>query len=171
VSKERQVEFLYRSIERNADWVKYEDAKAGAVIVILAIGCADLIGHARFLADAHSSGTTGVLATIVFWVAVLFAAATVVFVGRTVLPTVKTKRPSLYFFGTVTEKYADYPGHYRRDVSALGSGKQLIDQLAPQAWRLAQIASAKVQNVRYATLAVLGFIAAWAVARILLHLS
>jgi hypothetical protein len=180
---ELQVDFLYRAIERFADWVKYEDAKAGAVLVVLAIGTADLAGHGHALAHAHTKSFTGVLASIVFWFAIIPAAVTIGAVGLTVMPSVtkgvglfgaKTRpaaAESLYFFDDVAKKYKEKGADGFRDaVKALGNEQALIAQLAPQAWALAVVASTKVKLVQVATGAALVFIAAWAVARVLLHL-
>jgi len=170
-----QVDFLYRSIERYSDWIKYEDAKAGAVLVVLAIGSTDLITHAKFLERAHHLGSVGWAATILFWVAVVLAAFTVLFVGLTVLPYLGPKRESssLYFFGHVASKYKDAAteAQFETDVGALGTDAALMKQLAPETRELAVIAARKVKLVQWAMLAVLGFIAAWAVARILLHFA
>jgi Family of unknown function (DUF5706) len=169
-----QVDFLYRSIERYSDWIKYEDAKAGAVLVVLAIGSTDLLTHAKFLERAHHLSGIGLAATILFWVAVALAAVTVFCVGATVLPYVgKSKRQakSLYFFEYVASNYKDgaTEARFETHVGALSTDAALMKQLAPEARVLAVITAKKVKLVQWAMLAVLGFIAAWAVARILLH--
>jgi hypothetical protein len=169
VSTVDRADFLYRAIERFADWIKFQDTKAGATLVILAVGTGDLITNASRLAHAHQFSNPGVLATFAFWAAALFASMTLIFVALTLLPKVKAKtRPSLYFFGSVAS--FDSADEFAAQVRTLKS-HDLISHLSAQAWELARIANRKALFVRIATFAVAAFLLAWAVGRLALGLK
>ena len=165
----QQADFLYRSIERVSDWIKYQDSKAGAVLVILAIGAADLIAQADRLVDAHETSKLGVAASTMFWVAVTAAVVTVAFVALTLFPRVEPKSgPSLFYFGSVAGYRTAEDFH--KEVQEM-SDDSLARHLATQAWELARLAAAKVAFVRIATGAALCFLGAWATARFLLAVA
>jgi hypothetical protein len=163
-------DFLFRSVERFADWLKFADAKAAAVIVIFGLGWADLLSRAGRLARAHSEfgGVYGWGATGSFWAACLLAVVTVVLLAQTLFPRLKSSEHSLFYFGTVATEYT--ADDYAKAVDAL-SEAELAKQLSSQAWQVARIAHLKLARLKTAFYATLMFLGAWALARAFLSLA
>jgi hypothetical protein len=161
-------DFLFRSIERFADWVKFADAKAAALVVVFGLGLTDLLAHAARLEEGHGiGGFDGWAATVLFWVACVLAAWTVLDLARTLFPSLKPAQVSLFYFGTVAELERD---EYANRISSLTSSALQRD-LSSQAWQLAVIAQTKLARLRTAFYVTLCFLGAWALARIFLSLA
>jgi Pycsar effector protein len=160
---------LERIVDRFAEWVRFGDAKAGGVLVLLGLGLVDLIDHATRLTAAHDLRSRwGDVATGLFWLALSFSALSVITVSRALFPRVKASADSDLFFGSV----AQYPtgSKYAESIASL-STQQIERQLAEQAWELARIADRKYRRTREAFYLVLAFLVAWALARTALALA
>jgi predicted permease len=160
---------LEKVVDRFAEWVRFGDAKAGGVLVILGLGLADLLDHAARLTAAHDLHSKwGDLATVLFWTALILAGIAVVTVSRALFPRVKATTDSEFFFGTV----ANYgSGGAYRDAVARLTPEQIEGQLAEQAWELARIADRKYRHTREAYFIALLFLLAWAIARSTLSIA
>jgi hypothetical protein len=166
---ERSVEALERTVDRFGGWVQFADAKAGAVLVLLGLGLADLLDHAGRLAHAHVLRSDwGDAATALFWIALALAAVVVAEASRALFPRVKAKTHSVYFFGSV----ANYPSGsaFATAVTDLPPAA-VAEQMAEQAWELARIATRKFERLRMAYWFALAFLAAWALARCAMALA
>jgi len=151
--------FSYASVERFADWVKFQDAKAGGIAAIASLAASDLLNHVGQAKRAQ------ILPALVFWLALVAAVATAVAVVRVWWPRTETKgKASIYFWGEVARKTAD---EYRDAVQA--ADVQMIDDaVSSQAWELAEIIAVKADRVKRATWAVSALVILWVVARALL---
>lgn len=166
---EGHVKFVTEALDRFSDWVRFADAKAGAVIVVLGLALSDLLKRAGAFAEAgHGASNWGEVATITFWIAGALAVATTVAVIATLFPKATPGEESLAYFGDVAT--AESAAAYRQTLHAL-SANQLGDHIAAQAWDLSRIAKAKFVRIRYAYAFALGFLVAWAVARLALAWS
>jgi Family of unknown function (DUF5706) len=155
----RSADFFAASVDRFGQWLQFEDAKAGVVLVILGIALSDLLGKAGALIHAHKSHSGwGGVASVSFWVAVLSAAAVLALVIFALTPRIRARRPSVYFFGTVGT-YGD-PTEYESAVAALDD-TALAHQMASQAWQLGAIAQLKARIVGWAFWFVAIFLVAW----------
>lgn len=158
------VKFATAALDRFSDWIRFADAKAGAVIVVLGLALSDLLKRAGAFADAgHAESAWGEVATVAFWVAGALAVATTVLVILTLFPKATPGEESLAYFGDVAK--AGTAAAYRQTLHAL-TEHQLADHIAAQAWDLSRIAKAKFVRLRYAYALALGFLVAWAVARL-----
>jgi Family of unknown function (DUF5706) len=170
-SDERREEFLQHALAAAGEWARFADPKALAVIVLLGLGLSDLLGYAKPLTEAHQqAGAWATIATAAFWVAVLAAVLTVCCVSLAVFPRLASDflarhhgTTSLYYFGGIAD-YEDAEA-YQRAVHA-ASRDDLQDEIARQAYEVAVIAKRKHAWTQRAYVAVLGFLGAWAVARI-----
>jgi hypothetical protein len=166
---EAHVKFATEALHRFSDWVRFADAKAGAVIVVLGLALSDLLKRAGTFSEAgHSASRWGEVATIAFWVGGSLAVATTVAVIATLLPKANPGEESLAYFGDVAK--AESAAEYRRTLHAL-SEDELADHIAAQAWDLARIAKIKFVRIRYAYAFALGFLVVWAVSRVALAWS
>ena len=176
------------SIDRFTSWVQYEDAKAGAVLVLLGLGLTDVLGNADTLINAyhapapHHSGW-GWVATVAFWAAIVAAVCTVAVIATAVWPyTGPGRRPrvgnSLFYFNDVATNYryrdptekAKMLAEYRERVRDTPD-EELEKDMSQQAFILAHIAAKKVRLVKLGFWSVTGFLIAWAVARIALGVA
>jgi hypothetical protein len=163
------IDALERTVERFGGWVQFADAKAGAVLVLLGLGLADLLDHASGLAHAHKLRSDwGNLATALFWLALVCAATVVLEASRALFPRVKARTHSVFFFGSVAEY--DSGASYAGVATAL-TPTEVAVQMADQAWELARIATVKFSRLRTAYWFALAFLTAWALARCSLALA
>jgi hypothetical protein len=159
-----QLDFLYRAENNFMYWVQFADAKAGGVILVLSIGALDVFRNTKNFIDAHNLAhpVWGWLSLVSFVVAVLAMAMTISGVGRTLFPKLLPSRPSVYFFGVVANYRSS--DDYEEAVSSKLE-RDLIDEVALQAWNLARIAQNKYAHLRQAYLGAFFFLVAWAIAR------
>jgi hypothetical protein len=167
MSGEPPLDFYYRSVDRFADWIKHADAKAGAALVVLGLGLSDLVDHTRELADAHSDGGAGWVATTAFWAACLIAASVVFRVVRAFFPRLAARgERSVFYFGEIAVAFGS-PAEYRAAVEAK-TDDDVAAEVGAQAWELARIADEKFRQSQAALLWTLLFLAAWAIGRVAL---
>jgi Family of unknown function (DUF5706) len=151
--------FSYASVERFADWVKFQDAKAGGIAAIAGLAAVDLVNH---VGDARKASALPALA---FWLAVAAAVGTAVAVVRVWWPgTRPNAQPSLYFWGRVaTMSAVDYAN------AVQAADVETIDEaVSSQAWELARITAVKTGRVTLATWAVSALVILWVAARAML---
>lgn len=161
---EAHIKFTTDALDRFSGWIRFADAKAGAVIVVLGLALADLLQRAGSLSEAGNSGSAwGDIAAVAFWIAGGLAALTTAAVVATLFPKAAAGDESLAFFGDVAN--ARSAGEYRQSLHAL-SENNLADHIAAQTWALSRIAKAKFARIRFAYGFALAFLAAWAVARV-----
>lgn len=166
---EAHVKFATEALDRFSDWIRFADAKAGAVVVVLGLALSDLVKRAGAFADAgHGASKWGEVATVAFWVAGGLAVATTLLVIMTLFPKATPGEESLAYFGDVAK--ADSAAAYRETLHAL-SENQLADHIAAQAWDLSRIAKTKFVRIRYAYGFALGCLVVWALARVALAWS
>ncbi|HYM96913.1 MAG TPA: Pycsar system effector family protein [Candidatus Sulfotelmatobacter sp.] len=146
-------------MERFADWVKFQDAKAGGIAAIATLAAADLLNH---VGDARKAKT---FSALVFWLAVVAAVVTAVAVVRVWWPRTKTDAvASLYFWGRVASmSEVDY-----KNAVKAADVETIDDAVSSQAWELARITLVKTGRVRLATWAVAALVILWVAARALL---
>jgi hypothetical protein len=163
------VEALERTVDRFGGWVQFGDAKAGGVLVLLGLGMTDLLDHAGLLAHAHEMRSRwGIVASVMFWLALASGVIVVVEASRALFPRVKARTHSAFFFGSVAEYES---GTSYAAVATRLSPEQVAEQMAEQAWELARIARRKFARTRKAYGVALVFLAAWALARCALALA
>ena len=163
------VKFATEALDRFSDWVRFADAKAGAVMVVLGLGLADVVKRAAAFSRAgHAPSLWGEVATVAFWVSCGLAVATTTAVVKTLFPRVSPGEESLAYFGDVAK--ADSPAAYRHLLHTL-SEDELADHIAAQAWDLSRIARDKFVRIRVAYAFAFGFLVAWVVARLALAWS
>jgi hypothetical protein len=165
-----QLDFLYRAENNFAMWVQFADAKAGGVILVLSIGALDVFHNTRNFGHAHKLAhpVFGWISLVAFIVAVVAMALTLVGVGRTLFPKNLPSRPSDFFFGVVARYRTSE--EYDQAVSSKLE-RDLLDDVALQAWNLARISAAKYRHLRYAYIGAFFFLLAWAIARATLSLA
>lgn len=84
---EAHVKFATEALERFSDWIRFADAKAGVVLVVLGLALSDLLKRAGAFVDAGLAASAwGEVATVAFWVAGGLAVATTVLVIMTLFP-------------------------------------------------------------------------------------
>lgn len=160
------VEFANLALDRFSDWVRFADAKAGAVMVVLGVALSDLLARAGSLADAwQAKSLLGWIATVAFWLACALAALTLSCVVSALFPRVTPREESLAYFGDVA-KYED-AGKYRKALLDLPPDR-LVDHIFTQAFDLARIARTKFERLRFAYRFVFIFLALWGIARLAL---
>jgi hypothetical protein len=166
---EAHIRFATEALARFSDWIRFADAKAGAVILVLGLALSDLLNRAgTFSAAGHSASKWGEVATIAFWIGGGLAVATTASVIATLFPKTTPGEESLAYFGDVAK--AESAGEYRRILHAL-SEDQLADHVAAQAWDLSRLAKAKFVRIRYAYAFAFCFLVVWAVGRLTLAWS
>jgi hypothetical protein len=168
-SDELPLDDIKETVARFSDWVRFADAKAAGVLVLQALGLADLLRNAGRLSTAHEvNGVWADMATGSFWVALTLSVLVVTLVSAALFPRVTPQKDSVFFFGSASK----YPSgsEYAAVVGRL-SVQARFDQLADQAWELARVASAKYRRTRWAYWVALAFLGAWALARLALVLS
>lgn len=163
--------FLRDALASGAEWARFADPKLLGVLVLLGLGVANLLTHARPLWDAHHSDSEwGWVATIAFVVAAAFAVLSVLFATFGLFPRVTPKRRnmSLFYFGGIAtfDTGRAYEAAVRSRTAA-----ELQAELAEQAWEIAVIARHKLRWARNGYFAVVAFLAAWVVARIALSFA
>jgi Family of unknown function (DUF5706) len=163
------IALVERTLDRVADWTRFGDAKAGGVLVLLALGLADLLSNASRLSVAHRlSDRWGDAATGLFWLALVLAVLVVIQVSRALFPKVEPSKKSVFFFGSVAKYEGGDP--YAAELKSM-SDSETLDHLASQVWELSRIATRKFKRARIAYWLVLAFLGAWAVARLSLALA
>jgi hypothetical protein len=112
--------FYEKSVDRFTSWVQYEDAKAGAVLVLLGLGLTDVLGNAGRLINAYHAppphdSSWGWVASIAFWAAIVTAGCAVGAIAIAVWPYTGRRRrchpfgSSLFYFNAVAE-WHEYRG-------------------------------------------------------------
>ena len=161
------IDVLFRTQERFSSWIQFADAKAGAVLALLALGFADLLENAgRLSTSLGDPSLIGRIAGACFWLAAVSSGVTVVLVSRALFPQLKAEQESLFYFAHVARR--ESPAALARDLQALDS---LEDHLVSQVWRLAQVATTKFERTRLAYFGALGFLFFWAASRLALSLT
>jgi hypothetical protein len=164
-------DFAEKALASGAEWARFADPKLFGVLVFLGLGVADLVEYAHRLWDAHNGPSAwGWLATVSFVIAAALAVLTVTCTTLGLFPRMKsagTGRSLFYFGGIATfASPRDYEAAVR-DRTPEELERELIDQ----AWEIARIARYKLDWARRGYLAVVAFLAAWAVARIALSFA
>jgi len=151
--------FSYASVERFADWVKFQDAKAGGIAAIVGLAAGDLLNH------VGNARAASIFPAFMFWLALVAAVATAVAVVRVWWPRTQTKgEANLYFWGQVASLSEVT---YKNAVKA--ADVEFIDNaVSSQAWELATIVAVKTGRVKLATGAVSALVILWVGARALL---
>lgn len=163
-----KMEQANRTVDRFAEWIRYGDAKAAGVLVVPALGLADLLNHGRQLSHAHSyESNWGLVASACFWLALILVVLVVGEVSRALFPKTRPTSESVLYFGTVAKLTNN---EYRTTFNAL-TDAEMLTQLTNQAWELAGIAGTKFRRTKIAFWLALGFLAAWAVARLAFTLA
>ena len=127
-------DFFEKSVDRFSSWVQFEDAKAGAVLVLLGLGLTDVLGNADALIHAHEKSSSGVIASFAFWLSIVAAAAAVGVVAYAVFPFTRSSHGrSIFYFKDVAANFpyigrgeAEKGGKlvaYVNEVSARGASK------------------------------------------------
>jgi hypothetical protein len=163
-----RAEFVQGALGAGADWARFADPKLFGVLILLGLGFADLMAHARPLWRAHNAHSAwGVVATISFAAAVSLAVLSVMFVTFGLFPRVSPRQQSrsLFYFGSIATFGS--AGEYEAAVRAK-SAAELESELIEQAWEIALITRHKLKWARNGYLSVLVFLGAWAVGRIAL---
>lgn len=169
---ETQHEFFDKALADAGRWTRFSDPKALAALVILGLALANLLEYVRPLMHAHEAGSAfGWIATIAFWLAVVWAVVTVLVVILSLFPRVAPVQPAqvpLYFFGHIAAfaSAAEYENEVRRR-----SARELESAVAAQAWEVARVARVKHIYAKRALQSVIVFLVCWAVARVGLALQ
>jgi Family of unknown function (DUF5706) len=166
-----RLDFVQRALASGADWARFADPKLLGVFVFLGLGVTDLVQYAQRLWDAHDRhSAAGWLATVSFLAAAALAVLTVTCATFGLFPRVTPagRRRSLFFFGGIATFGS--AREYGEAVRACSRG-DLETELLDQAWEIARVARHKLEWARKAYLAVVAFLAAWAVARIALSFA
>jgi hypothetical protein len=175
-------DFYEKSVDRFSSWVQFEDAKAGAVLVLLGLGLTDILGNADALIHAHEKSSLGGIASFAFWLAIAAAAAAVGVVAYAVFPFTRSSQgSSIFYFKDVATNFPykakreaekrEQLAAYVNEVSVARSEEELEWDMADQALTLAGIAAKKVRFVFWGFWSVAVFLIAWGVARIALGLG
>jgi hypothetical protein len=168
---EAAASFFDSAVERFGGWVQYGDTKAGAVLVVLGLGLADLVDAAPDLIHAHRLASSwGDVATGTFVSALAAAALAAVFLGAGVFPHAPAHDPSndsLLYFRDVAFRTA---GEYEREVVNMTLA-ELNHHRAVEAHGLAIIAGKKANRTRWAFLFAGLFLFFWPLARVALGLA
>ncbi len=166
-----QLDFLYRSVDSFAQWTQFADAKAGGVALVLSVGGLNLFHKADDFINARHlhHPAWGWLSLLAFIVAVAGILVSVAGIGRALFPKIHASKPSDYFFGVVAARYTDGDSYGEAIMAKLE--RELIEDVAIQAWNLANIAHIKYRHLRYAYLGAFLFLAGWGVSRITLSLA
>ena len=151
--------FLSASVERFADWVKYEDAKAGGVAVVTTLAATDLMGHVQ------EAAKVGISKAWIFWLAVVSVAATALAIVWVWWPRTATEgTPTIYFWGKVAcMSEPDYR-------AAAQDHKNIDEALSSQAWELATIMKEKSHRVKLAMASALILVVLWLAGRFAMSL-
>jgi hypothetical protein len=156
-------QFLTEALTRFQGWIQFADAKAGAVLVILGLGIASLVGKAGPLSAAYTLPYQwGDLATLLFWASCAAAATTVACVSIALFPRVEPGEPSLAYFGHVSHMTAK---KFEAEVSKRGQ-EELNHQLALQVWELARVAKTKFKWLKISYSLVVIFLVLYFTARL-----
>jgi hypothetical protein len=182
-------DYLERALVAAGEWLRFADPKLLGVVVLLGLGLSDLIDNSgRFLRPHEAASDTcglistsghscaGIGATTCFFGAAVLAVVTVLWITgglfsqltmRGLLAGDRESGPinSQFFFGEVARHGSQ--DAYRAAVKSK-SEAQLLDDLAGQVYEVSSIAARKHRAAQNAFLAVLAFLALWAVARVLL---
>lgn len=181
--------FLEKALTSAAEWARFADPKALAVLVLLGLGLNDLIGRSQALllppdksgASCDSLSVAGqscdqVIATASSCLAMAAAVVVVFLVTAAVFPRLRLHRPakaetaalSLFYFEDVAKQ--DSADAY---VTAVRSKtpEELESELGVQVFALSTVASRKHRYAMRAYIAVLVFLSLWVTARIFLALA
>jgi Family of unknown function (DUF5706) len=187
-------DFFEKALATAGEWTRFGDPKLIGVLALLGLGLANTVSKAGELWAAHTHGWVwGWLAAGGFFVACFFAAMTVIFASLGLFPRTRRKgertslgraarallrfvsfglrghdkssSPSLLYFAGIAA--IPTPEEYERRVRAKTEA-ELESEIAHQAWEVSRVAAKKHAWARAAYRAVIGFLIAWAVARIAL---
>ena len=151
-------DFFYRSVERFADWVKFQDAKAGGVAAFVTIVSADLMNHIK---EVHQPNQGITLSAMLLALAFVAAAITAWRVAVVWWPIRKAEHKSFYFWRDVADMTYDEYQHTVEDAGTIG-----VDAaISRQAWQLAKIVAMKTRRVQFALGAATALAILWLVAR------
>jgi Family of unknown function (DUF5706) len=175
-------DFYEKSVDRFSSWVQFEDAKAGAVLVLPGLGLTDILGNADALIHAHEKSSLDVIASFAFWLSIAAAAAAVGVVAYAVFPFTRSSHgSSIFYFEDVATNFpyigksdaekGEQLAAYVNEVSVARGEEALERDMADQALTLAGIAAKKVRYVSLGFWSVAVFLIAWGVARIALGLG
>lgn len=155
--------FVHQTLSDVSAWVRFGDAKAGAVLVLLGLLLADALSNARALHSAYKmEHAFGTVTTILFWCAMVAVAIAVVLVSLALFPRVTASTTSLAFFRDI-EQLGSFDEYRRRLFHA-----RSVDEQAKQVWELSVIAETKYRLLRWAYLAAVTFLITYVVARLLI---
>ena len=182
-------EFLEKALGSAGDWTRFADPKALGVLVLLGLGVKDLIDHSgRFVHPREPATATcdpidvaghtcaGLGATLMFFAACVLAGAVVIFVthalfSRTSLSDLlgrdeEDQAPkSRFFFGEIS-RY----GSQEKYAAAVLERKEheLLRDIAGQVYEISRVCQGKHMATKRAYAALIAFLVAWAIARVLL---
>lgn len=152
---EHKVEALYRALSRNDEWIKFADAKAGAILALMGVLVA-LTADGFTTATSERLGAFGNEARVAAFLALGAALVAVVYAVRTVLPITRIYAdsgahppPSLLFFMNIAEH-----GHHReylKQWDKLDDLDSVIEEVGQQVWASGRVAKIKYARVILAT--------------------
>ena len=160
---------MQRALTAAGEWTRFADPKALGVFVFLSLGVADLVKRATELLYAYKAQNfAGCLGIGSFFLACIFAVATVVLASVALFPRLEPKRqrnerPSLFYFDGIAK--FESPTAYEQAVKSK-TEQELESEIASQAWEVARVASAKHRRTQLAYICVLAFLVCWVVARV-----
>lgn len=148
-SSEVNTDGLWRTLEVVSEWIRFADAKAGAVLAVNGVMLALFTGRLR---EQPGPGT---LATVVLSTAIALAAASGVVAVWIVVPRVGRAGASMVHYGTI----AGFPSAVSYRDAALktfGDPAELVSSLTLHIWVLSRIAARKYRMVSWAVRFLLG---------------
>ena len=160
---------MQKALTAAGEWTRFADPKALGVFVFLGLGVADLAKRASELLYAYKAQSfVGWLGTGGFFLACIFAIATVVLASVALFPRLEPKRrrnekPSLFYFDGIAK--FESPTAYEQAVKSK-TEQELESEIANQAWEVARIASTKHRRTQLAYIYVIAFLVGWVVARV-----
>lgn len=163
-------DFLYRAYSEFQGIIRFADAKAAGVLVLLGLGLTDLISKAPALAAAHgkTDKLAGCVSTVTFWLALPIAVAIVASITHALFPRMNAKDSSLFFFGDIQQRSSSK--EYIAEVDAL-SETELGHEVGKQVWQLSRIACTKMHWLRWSYYLTLFFLGLWAAGRLALYVA
>lgn len=155
-----KLEVADKALTRNLGWIRAADAKVPS---IFAISTAMLGVLAALLPPVHSQWT--VVVAIISFLAAAALIVSIVCLACASFPRLKGPKGSIvYFGGAITRAESDY-------IKCLSAGVtvELIEDIARQAYRNAEIAAEKFKAVKWAMILLFASIPLWLVSVAMLY--
>lgn len=142
------IEFYWRTLIKNIEWIKFSEAKAIFLITIYGVILTITYTNAK---DLYPVLNKSILLSIFTFFASLFAITSLAYCFFALNPVLKNDNPnSIVYFGHIKEKFKTSKEYVEYAGKILSNKEKLIENVADQVYQTSKIAWRKFSFVSWA---------------------